>query len=302
MAKQPILSICIPTYNRAKYLQITLDSIVVQPRFQNTDDVEIVISDNCSPDNTTDVVNEYVKKYGDKIHYFRNSENVFDKNFELSMSRGRGKFLKLHNDTLLMRDGALDIMCDFLKKNEITKPIVYFLNGVHGTGVSEFNSADDFISHISIYSTWIGGFGLWKSDFESIDNFSRFSPQRLPQTDVMFRLMEQKNNFAVLDDTLFDIQPVVNKGGYNIAEVFGNNYIILLRGLLDKKIISPRVFNAQMKQMLKHINRFYFDIKHKYAFTRGNYWRHMHDWHFKIYFYTSLFVYLLKYINHKIFK
>lgn len=285
---QPILSICIPTYNRAEYLRKTLDSIVSQPRFQNTDDVEIVISDNCSPDNTPDIVMDYVQKYGGKIRYFRNDTNVFDKNLELSMSRGRGLFIKSHNDTLLLHDGALDIMCDFLQQNAKEKPIIFFLNHSHHNGISIFNNADDFISHISIYSTWIGGFGLWKSDFDKIKNFSRFARQRLPQTDVMFGLMEQKNNFAVMNDALFIVQSVINKGGYNIAEVFGNNYMILLRRILDKKIISPRVFNQQMKRMLKHINRFYFDIKNEYSFTRGDYWHHMHDWHFKPYFYTSL--------------
>lgn len=288
MIQQPILSICIPTYNRANLLQKTLDSIVAQPRFQNTNDVEIIVSDNCSTDNTAAIMNTYTQMYGSKIRYFCNKENIYDKNLEKSLSYGRGAFLKSHNDTLMLRDGALDKMCDFLQCHKDSEPIIFFLNSAQGDGKFEFNNANDFLSHISIYSTWIGGFGLWKSDFDKIDNFSRFAPQKLPQTDILFQMMEYKNKFAVLDDAVFTLQPVGQKGEYNIAEIFGNNYMILLRRLLNKKIISSRIFNRQMKKMLKHINHFYFDIKHEYAFVRGNYWKHMHDWHFRPSFYTHL--------------
>lgn len=45
--KKPLLSICIPTYNRAEYLEKSLESIIRQSEF-HSDDVDVVISDNCS--------------------------------------------------------------------------------------------------------------------------------------------------------------------------------------------------------------------------------------------------------------
>jgi abequosyltransferase len=61
--KEPLLSICIPTYNREKYLKRLLDSIVCQKEFTDTDDVEIVVDDGPSTDNTETMVKEYIKKY-----------------------------------------------------------------------------------------------------------------------------------------------------------------------------------------------------------------------------------------------
>ena len=52
-----LLSICIPTYNRETYLAKTLDSIVNQNIFLSSDDINIVISDNCSTDGTEALVN-----------------------------------------------------------------------------------------------------------------------------------------------------------------------------------------------------------------------------------------------------
>ena len=46
---QPLLSICIPTYNRSEQLRRALESLVGQEGFS---EVEVVISDNCSTDGT----------------------------------------------------------------------------------------------------------------------------------------------------------------------------------------------------------------------------------------------------------
>lgn len=53
--KKPLLSICIPTYNRAKTLDKTLLTLTGQDFFNVSDDVEIVISDNCSTDDTGEI-------------------------------------------------------------------------------------------------------------------------------------------------------------------------------------------------------------------------------------------------------
>ncbi len=72
MSKKPLLSICIPTYNREKYLKRLLDSIVNQAEFTDADDVEIVIDDGPSKDNTESLVQEYQARFWEKIRYYRN--------------------------------------------------------------------------------------------------------------------------------------------------------------------------------------------------------------------------------------
>lgn len=72
---KPILSICIPTYCRSNYLKECLDSIIYQDWF-NDWNIEIVISDNASTDNTIELVNMYQEKYNN-IRYHRNEENIW---------------------------------------------------------------------------------------------------------------------------------------------------------------------------------------------------------------------------------
>ena len=56
MNKQPIVSICIPTLNRGDFISETLDSITSQI----TNDIEIIILDGGSTDNTKEVVQYYL--------------------------------------------------------------------------------------------------------------------------------------------------------------------------------------------------------------------------------------------------
>ena len=52
----PKLSICIATFNRSKFISETLDSILAQLDSR----VEIIVVDGASPDNTKDVLEEYI--------------------------------------------------------------------------------------------------------------------------------------------------------------------------------------------------------------------------------------------------
>ena len=75
MSDAPILTIGIPTYNRAHYLTNLLDGIcreLAAGRFDGQ--IEILISDNASADNTREVVQQYRDEF--PISYYRNSTNI----------------------------------------------------------------------------------------------------------------------------------------------------------------------------------------------------------------------------------
>lgn len=71
METQPLVSVGIPTYNRPEGLKKTLECITGQT-YKN---LEIIVSDNCSPNPDVEkVVNEFIS-YDQRIKYFRHSEN-----------------------------------------------------------------------------------------------------------------------------------------------------------------------------------------------------------------------------------
>ena len=99
----PKLSICIGTYNRAKFIGETLDSMLVQLE----PGVEIVIVDNASSDNTSEVMAQYSSCHPE-IHYFRKPENTgFDRNYDEAVKYARGEYCWLMSDDDLLCPGAI---------------------------------------------------------------------------------------------------------------------------------------------------------------------------------------------------
>lgn len=89
---QPLLSICIPTYNRSKILKRTLTNLEKYTDF----DVEIIISDNKSKDNTEIFVKQFKNL---KVKYFKNSFNMgLTYNIIKSLELAKGEFCVLTSD------------------------------------------------------------------------------------------------------------------------------------------------------------------------------------------------------------
>ena len=96
----PKVTIGIPTYNRADgYLKLTLKSALNQT-YQN---LEIIVADNCSTDNTENYVNNISDP---RIRYFRHNKNIrLNDNFNFCLEKATGDyFLLLHDDDLIDDD------------------------------------------------------------------------------------------------------------------------------------------------------------------------------------------------------
>ena len=86
-----LLSICIPTFNRAELLR----PLVEECLSIKSDEIEVVVSDNCSTDNTEKRMRAF---NDDRFRYHRNSENIGWENIGLCIMRGHGKFCLLLRD------------------------------------------------------------------------------------------------------------------------------------------------------------------------------------------------------------
>lgn len=113
---KPLVSVVIPTYNGSKYIWRAIESVLMQ----NFPDYEIVISDNCSTDNTREIVLDYIKKYGVKIKYYRNNENIgYPANLrKLIYELSQGEYIAiLCDDDYYCDRNALSYCVDVLEKN-----------------------------------------------------------------------------------------------------------------------------------------------------------------------------------------
>lgn len=111
-----ILTISIPTWNRAKLVKDLLDSLIVQILQDNlSDEIEIVVSNNGSEDNTHEVVEELRSKYS-FITYNRNAYNIGgNPNVMKSMQMANAVFFMVLGDDDRITEGSLKRIVDYLK-------------------------------------------------------------------------------------------------------------------------------------------------------------------------------------------
>jgi abequosyltransferase len=116
MASEIELSICIPTYNRSKYLNELLVCIESQIDEYNINSFQVCISDNASTDNTEDMVSRWIDESKLHIVYSKcKKNNGADKNYLRVVSLSAGKYCWLFGSDDLIRNGAINEMIDSIK-------------------------------------------------------------------------------------------------------------------------------------------------------------------------------------------
>ena len=87
------VSICVITYNQDKYIERALDSVLMQ---QYPFTAEIIISDDCSTDNTKAIIARYANKYPGLIKpYYAETNLGMLKNWEKALKLCTGRYIAL---------------------------------------------------------------------------------------------------------------------------------------------------------------------------------------------------------------
>lgn len=286
---EPLLSICIPTYNRCGALKQSLEQYVKCYGFD--DSVEIVISDNASTDETEKISNVFCAQYKN-IKYFRNNENVRDTNFELALRRGTGRYLKLQNDTTLFDDNAFIYMKDCIASSENDKPI-FFTNDFiftrfKGQELIIADSFDEYIDVISTYVTAISCFGVWKHQLNEIKNFTKYTQLMLNQDDWTYQLIEKYCGCTFFNKHYYNTLPK-KYGGYHWFQVHLDNYYKILQPYVDNGLVSKKTLKKDKKNLLNHflpeLKMIYIYPLNKWKFEKkGTFkllWKYYHEeWYF----------------------
>ncbi|OGP69406.1 MAG: hypothetical protein A2169_06920 [Deltaproteobacteria bacterium RBG_13_47_9] len=106
------LSLCIPAFNRGPFIGETLESIISQA----ADEVEIVIVDGASTDNTQDIVSGYQRRFS-RLRYYRGEQNMgFDRDLQKSVELAEGEYCWLMCSDDVLRTGAIAAVMDAIRQ------------------------------------------------------------------------------------------------------------------------------------------------------------------------------------------
>jgi abequosyltransferase len=220
-----LLSICIPTYNRCDILDITLQRLFNSKEFDEKF-IEVIVSDNCSTDNTRKIVSKYPL-----AKYYCNEKNLIGYNFNIVLSYAKGTYIRILNDTFIFKTNQLAKMIDRIKFNQNLNCALFFYPNTlsNVSTVKNITSINSFFLECSFNTTWTASTGFWRKDFEAIENKDKYTEYHFPQLHWMYEIVRKHQNTRVYFEDLYEVIQPSNKGGYNLFRTFVTDYLFIVK-------------------------------------------------------------------------
>lgn len=254
--RAPLLSVCIPTYNRADFLRQCLDSFVSQTGGAAAGAVEIIVCDNASTDHTREVAAEFCERY-ECVSYARNDENIgVELNIFGGVARTRGEYAWIFGDDDIIAEGALGKLLsrlsgggfDFLMMNKTVKNkdlTVTLLERQNDTaaditfpGIAELCCEFGYFTQLGFISTAV----FRRAPFLRVD-YTPYLNTYFPQNGVWLEAFHERPCLYVSDALVVqrqDNQRVDQRSAYYILSVYALRTFkaLVSRGVLDYSVIE----------------------------------------------------------------
>jgi len=289
----PLISVALCTYNGSLFLEKQLMSIINQT-YKN---VEIVIVDDCSIDDTFEITQIFAQKYP-QIKSFRNTHNIgFNKNFEKAINIASGEYIAISDQDDIWLENKLErlmenigdkwlifsnsewvdetermlgkrtLSYDFDLGNRTFKSFLFY-NSVTGHTSMISRRLLSYIlplPEIGYYDWWMGFVAVYHNQISCLNEC--LTLHRIHQSSVMHRFKGEVYKNTKIDRT---DEMITN---LKILE----NYKLLNES--DKKLIS-KIKNSYTKQRLStfiirliysHYQDFFPDLKYRTGLSRLNF-------------------------------
>ena len=219
---ESLVSILIPTYNRELFIGEAIESAINQ-KYKN---LEIIIVDNCSKDNTNEIINNYLK-LDNRIIYYKNNENIGPVlNWNKCIDLASGEYVKiLWSDDLIDDNFIFDTISVFSDKT------AFVLTG--------YNILDS-ISNKILYNSKFQYKNY--STVEYIKDILLFNSCDFPVSpaSAIFRLKDLRNSFVIEIPNNENLDSKKNGAG--------NDLLIMLNIAINKKYDIIKCINIYQNQ------------------------------------------------------
>ncbi len=274
-----LVSVCLITYKHESYIRQALDSVVMQ----NVNfSWEVIIADDCSPDNTRQIILEYKSKYPDLIKLLFQVKNVGGgKNFVDLINSAQGKYIAyLEGDDYWTDPNKLQKQFDFMETHLDYSLSYHKIKKIH-TYAIDFepepisnigNLKTITIDYILKRGWFIHSCSMFFVNFRLPEGFEGLFVGDYP----LHVLLADKGKVGFLDECMGVYR--ISKEGYSEKNIHGNNYkkrkknfisTIFLQNYLDKNT-SYKYHNHFMQNnfgsIYSHLH--YIFLNHKKLFLK----------------------------------
>lgn len=284
MENEPLISIIIPTFNRAYLISETIDSILAQT-YQNW---ECIIVDDGSTDNTEALIKEYLKKDGRFQYFIRPpylSKGVSSsRNYGLEKSKG--ELINFFDSDDLMLSGFLKERIEIFMQHPETDVVFcaykcFYENGLRNkiyNGEFSGDIIDDLLNSRVSFGPLC--FLIKKTVLEGL----RFDPEihSSEDTDFFFNLFVSKDLvIRNVSEILYHVRrhehsivSKLDKKGESISSLFTVNTKILRYSIKHKKDSGIRKYKKRCLMNFKIMadnKNFSLAFKHLFSFNEIRY-------------------------------
>ena len=248
-----LLTIIVPTYNRAANLQVLLNALWIECALLN-ESIVVVVSDNASVDNTQEVVSLMQAKWP-QLLTIRHAMNCGpEENFCRAVERVQTRYFWIVGDDDCPRRGVLGALVELLRTES---PSLVYMQSKWMAQITdveqreeikrfriEYLDAKHFARKVHVWITYISGHVVDRSILIrqlEVHPIRRFSNTNLVQLGWILSVLQSGGRFAFIADKCV-LATIGNSGGYALLTVFGVNFTRVVNQALGRGSRLARIF------------------------------------------------------------
>jgi abequosyltransferase len=267
MKNRFLLSIAIPTFNRATYLDDALKQLASELSAVDADLVEVLVSDNASSDHTAEIVAKAVQR-GMAIRYICNAENVgADANVAQCFNEAQGQYVMIMGDDDLFVDGALAALLGHLQREEygmVCLKAYGFESDFRAelpasvVGHQVFDAPGQYLIKVAHLVTLLSACVINKSLLPGVDA-RLYCGSFLVQVHLcVTSALRAKRNLFVNNYQIAVKRN--NSGGYDHSRVFVTNLLGILDGFVGQGLTANDIRQVERRMLLSYLPFYTFKL------------------------------------------
>ncbi len=273
-----LVSIALATYNGEEFLESQLESLVEQ----DYPNLEIVICDDCSTDNTIKIIKNFINYFPDKIKLLVNNKNLgFVYNFEKAISLCNGDYIALSDQDDIWYPHKISRLVDSIGDKLL---ITSNMNIVNRFGDSDRSGLNKYLINYCLLgenrtrrSIWTDSFGVGCSMMftSRLKNIALPFPRPTAWHDMWIAaLAYNEKSIGYLDEKLFSHR-LYNSSSSTFLDKdrIGENdlYKIADRILFNEILYLLPNIDRDDKYYIESNSRLFIELYFKYANLKNDY-------------------------------
>ena len=247
---QPLLSICIPIYNRVEYLEKMLRRLSVD-RALFDGKIDLLISDNCSTDDIKSCVDRF-KMSGIKLSYNRNKKNLGpDGNFLYCFNHVSGKYCWLLGSDDIPVSGFLRSLIGILENNDYG---LFHLDCYSGkkNQVEDYSDNQQFLKDVNFWRTYMSSNIIKASYIYQVNGYNYLGTYLIQVPYYLTSCLNEKKNGIYFGDCFEQDNDSINNGSFNFFKVFVENLFNIYGEFQKAGLLTEKTIDSIKKYQFEH--------------------------------------------------